>query len=56
MLKLCKKCNLQKEIEDTTNLIILCKSCHLYKAHKGNFKLYDEVLAEELLTKAKLRN
>jgi HNH endonuclease len=42
------------KIEDLNNLITLCKTCHLYKAHMGCYNKYDEVLAEELI--AKVRN
>ena len=43
-------------IEDMDNLVTLCRTCHLYKAHKGWHKLYDEKLAQKLLEQVKSRN
>ena len=39
-----------------SNLITLCKTCHLQKAHKGNTATYDEALAQTLLEIVKSRN
>ena len=44
------------KVFDVENLVTLCRSCHLYKAHNGFSKKYDEVLAEELLLQVKSRN
>lgn len=43
-------------IEDTNNLVTLCKKCHLYKAHAGDFQKYDKELAQKLLEQVKSRN
>jgi 5-methylcytosine-specific restriction endonuclease McrA len=45
-----------EKIKDLDNLIIVCRTCHLYKTHKGVSKLYDEELAEKLLEQVKSRN
>jgi len=41
VVKKCKKCQLEKDATEfyisKNKIMAVCKSCHLYIAHKGNF-------------------